>query len=41
VVIVEGTDEALTAVLLTVGSLGNGRTHKLRGFSLEDFPWKR
>ena len=36
VVVLEGTDEAVTAALLKVGSLGNVRTQTLRGFSLED-----
>ena len=37
VTVVEGTDEAVTAMLLKVGSLGNVRTETLRGFALEDF----
>lgn len=37
VVIAEGTDEAMTAVLLKVGSLGNIRTETLRGFSADEF----
>lgn len=36
VVVVEGSDEAATAALLKVGSLGNVRTQTLRAFSLED-----
>jgi len=36
VVVVEGTDEAATAVLLKVGSLGNVRSQTLRGFSLDE-----
>lgn len=36
VVVLEGTDEAVTTALLKVGSLGNVRTQTLRGFSLED-----
>jgi len=36
VVIVEGTDEAATAALLKVGSLGNVRSQTLRGFSLDE-----
>ena len=37
VVIAEGTDEALAAVLLTVGRLGNVRTHTLRAMDQETF----
>ncbi len=37
VVVVEGSDEAVTAALLKVGSLGNIRTQTLRGFSAEEF----
>jgi uncharacterized protein with GYD domain len=37
VVIAEGTDEAMTSVLLKVGSLGNIRTETLRGFSADEF----
>ena len=33
VLVVEGSDEAVTAALLKVGSLGNVRTETLRGFS--------
>jgi uncharacterized protein with GYD domain len=36
VVIVEGTDEAATAAMLKVGSLGNSRTQTLRGFSADE-----
>ena len=36
VVVMEGSDEAVTTALLKVGSLGNVRTETLRGFSLED-----
>jgi len=36
VVILEGSDEAVTAALLKAGSLGNVRTETLRGFSLEE-----
>jgi uncharacterized protein with GYD domain len=36
VVLAEGTDEAVTAALLKVGSLGNVRSQTLRGFSLEE-----
>ncbi len=36
VVIVEGSDEAATAALLKVGSLGNVRTQTLRAFSAEE-----
>jgi len=36
VVIVEGTDEAVTAALLKLGSAGNVRTETLRGFSVEE-----
>ena len=36
VVIVEGSDEAATAALLKVGSLGNVRTQTLRAFSLDE-----
>jgi len=34
--LVEGSDEAATAVLLKVGSLGNVRTQTLRAFSVEE-----
>ena len=37
VVVVEGSDEAVTAALLKVGSLGNIRTQTLRGVSAEEF----
>jgi uncharacterized protein with GYD domain len=36
VVIMEGSDEAVTAALLKVGSLGNVRTETLRGFSADE-----
>jgi len=36
VVVMEGTDEAVTTALLQVGSLGNVRTQTLRGFSVEE-----
>jgi uncharacterized protein with GYD domain len=36
VVTVEGSDEAVTAALLKLGSAGNVRTHTLRGFSVEE-----
>ena len=35
VVVLEGTDEAVTTALLKVGSLGNVRTQTLRAFSVE------
>jgi uncharacterized protein with GYD domain len=34
--VVEGSDEAVTAVLLKLGSLGNIRTQTLRAFSSEE-----
>ena len=34
--VVEGSDEAVTAVLLQLGSLGNIRTQTLRAFSSEE-----
>ena len=37
VVIVEGADEALTAVLLSVAKLGNVRTQTLRAMDAETF----
>ena len=37
VVITEGTGEAVTAVLLKVGSLGNVRSETMRGFSADEF----
>jgi uncharacterized protein with GYD domain len=37
VLIAEGADEALTAVLLSVGKLGNVRTQTLRAMDLETF----
>ena len=36
VAIMEGTDEAVTTVLLKSGSLGNVRSHTLRAFSLDE-----
>jgi len=36
VVVLEGSDEAVTAALLKAGSLGNIRTETLRGFSVEE-----
>jgi uncharacterized protein with GYD domain len=36
VVILEGTDEAVTTALLKTGSLGNVRSETLRGFSAEE-----
>lgn len=36
VVVTEGSDEAATAALLKVGSLGNTRSQTLRGFSVDD-----
>ncbi|HEU0199946.1 MAG TPA: GYD domain-containing protein [Burkholderiaceae bacterium] len=36
VVVAEGTDEAVTAALLKVASLGNVRSHTLRGFSQDE-----
>ncbi len=36
VLVVEGSDEAVTAALLKVGSLGNVRTETLRGFSVDE-----
>jgi uncharacterized protein with GYD domain len=36
VLVVEGSDEAVTAALLKVGSLGNVRTETLRGFSPDE-----
>jgi uncharacterized protein with GYD domain len=36
VIITEGTDEAATAALLKVSSLGNVRSRTLRGFSAEE-----
>jgi uncharacterized protein with GYD domain len=34
--VVEGSDEAVTSALLKLGSLGNVRTQTLRGFSAEE-----
>jgi uncharacterized protein with GYD domain len=36
VTVLEGTDEAVTSVLLKVSSLGNARTQTLRAFSAEE-----
>jgi len=36
VLVMEGSDEAVTTALLKVGSLGNVRTETLRAFSLGD-----
>lgn len=36
VLVIEGSDEAATALLLKAGSLGNVRTQTLRAFSVED-----
>jgi uncharacterized protein with GYD domain len=36
VLIMEGTDEAVTTALLKVGSLGNVRSETLRGFSVDE-----
>lgn len=36
VVTLEGSDEAVTAVLLKTGSLGNVRSETLRGFSVDE-----
>lgn len=36
VLVVEGDEEAATALLLKVGSLGNVRTQTLRGFSVAE-----
>lgn len=36
VTVVEGSDEAVTAALLKLGSLGNIRTHTMRAFSPEE-----
>jgi uncharacterized protein with GYD domain len=36
IAVVEGTDEAATATLLKLGSLGNVRSQTLRGFSLDE-----
>ncbi|WP_044871428.1 GYD domain-containing protein [Pseudomonas sp. LFM046] len=37
VLIVEGSEEAATTLLLKAGSLGNVRTQTLRGFSEQEF----
>jgi uncharacterized protein with GYD domain len=36
VVVTEGTDEAVTTVLLKLGSLGNVRTQTLRAFAVDE-----
>jgi uncharacterized protein with GYD domain len=36
ILVLEGTDEAVTTALLKVGSLGNVRTQTLRCFSVEE-----
>jgi uncharacterized protein with GYD domain len=36
VIVAEGSDEAVTAALLKVGSLGNARSQTLRGFSVDE-----
>ena len=36
VVIIEGSDEAVTTALLKAGSLGNVRSETLRGFSVDE-----
>ena len=36
VIILEGTDEAVTTALLKAGSLGNVRSETLRGFSVDE-----
>ena len=36
VLVLEGTDEAVTAALLKTGSLGNVRSQTLRGFSVDE-----
>lgn len=36
VLIVEGVDDAVTAALLTLGSLGNVRTETLHAYSVDD-----
>jgi uncharacterized protein with GYD domain len=36
VVILEGSDEAVTTALLKTGSLGNVRSETLRGFSVDE-----
>lgn len=36
VLVTEGSDEAITATLLKLGSLGNVRTETLRGFSVDE-----
>lgn len=36
VIVVEGSEEIATAMMLKVGSLGNVRTQNLRGFSVDE-----
>ena len=36
VIVTEGPDEAATAVLLKIASLGNVRTQTMRGFSVDE-----
>jgi uncharacterized protein with GYD domain len=36
VVVLEGSDEAVTSALLKVASLGNVRTETLRGFAVDE-----
>ena len=36
VMVMEGSDEAVTTALLKVGSLGNVQTETMRGFSSEE-----
>ncbi len=36
VIVVEGSEELATAMMLKVGSLGNVRTQNLRGFSVDE-----
>jgi uncharacterized protein with GYD domain len=36
VFVAEGSDEAVTAALMKLGSLGNARTETLRAFSIEE-----
>ena len=37
VMVLEGTDEAVTTTLLKLGSLGNVRSQTLRGYSADEF----
>lgn len=37
VVVVEGSDEAVTTALLKIGSAGNVRSETLRGYSADEF----